>query len=183
MSLYIQKKKGFTVVELMVTISIIGILSTIAYASFSDAQEKSRNTKRVSDLKQVQVALEYYYAVNKSYPTTNGGYRSECPEWGAFSRDLVIPGLTPTYLPSLPSDPRMDKTANTSCYIYTSDGTNYYAFIAYRPSDLYTAPYTFSMYPELIDPRRDGGPNNSIIDGDGTAIIAWKVYSAGGVGY
>jgi len=177
-SLYKKKKQnGFTLVELLVVISIIGLLSTIVFSSFSRAREGSRVSKRVADLKQIENALELYYAVNKSYPITSG-WRSECNAWGGFAARDVIPGLVPQYMGTMPSDPGMDKVGNVSCYLYASDGTNY-ALLDHNVADLWTAPYTYQTYPELIDPARDSGPNNAIVDGSG--IWSWKIYRGAGV--
>ena len=63
-------RKGFTLIELLVVIAIIGILSSVVLASLSTARAKSRDGKRVSDLGQVQLALELYFDAYQSYPTT-----------------------------------------------------------------------------------------------------------------
>jgi general secretion pathway protein G len=60
---------GFTLIELLVVIAIIGILSSVVLASLNSARTKARDTRRVSDLKQIQVALELYYDANSKYPT------------------------------------------------------------------------------------------------------------------
>lgn len=166
--------KGFTVVELMVTISIIGILSTVTYASFSHAQKKSRIARRVSDLKQVQVALEYYYAVNKSYPNTNWEWKSPCSGWGSYTPNNMIPELVPNYIASIPSDPQTNASANTSCYIYASNGVDYF-FKAWNIAEFTAADYL--SRPELIDPAIDGGNDVQIVDG--ATPGGWKVYTPG----
>ena len=61
-------KKGFTLVELLVVISIIGLLSTIAIVSLGSARAKSRDTKRIADMKQISTALEQYYSDLGGYP-------------------------------------------------------------------------------------------------------------------
>ncbi|MFA6428608.1 MAG: prepilin-type N-terminal cleavage/methylation domain-containing protein [Candidatus Buchananbacteria bacterium] len=64
------KRKGFTLIELLVVIAIIGLLSTLAVISLNSARQKSRDARRLSDIKQVQTALELYYTDNNSYPAT-----------------------------------------------------------------------------------------------------------------
>jgi len=61
-------KKGFTLVELLVVISIIALLSTIAVVSLGSARAKARDTARIADMKQVSTALEQYYADQGGYP-------------------------------------------------------------------------------------------------------------------
>ncbi len=56
-----KNKKGFTLVELLVVIAIIGLLSTIAFISLNRARGKARDAKRISDVRQIQSALELYY--------------------------------------------------------------------------------------------------------------------------
>ena len=63
-------KKGFTLIELLVVIAIIGILSSVVLASLSTARQKSRDAKRISDVGQIQLALELYFDAYQSYPST-----------------------------------------------------------------------------------------------------------------
>lgn len=63
-----MKNKGFTLIELLVVIAIIGILSTLAVVSLNNARQKSRDAKRVSDIRQVQTSLELYFADSNAYP-------------------------------------------------------------------------------------------------------------------
>lgn len=83
-------KKGFTLIELLVVIAIIGILSSVVLASLSTARQKSRDAKRISDVGQVQLALELFFDANQSYATTG----------------LGIAGLTALkFLPQTPTPP------------------------------------------------------------------------------
>lgn len=61
-------KKGFTLIELLVVIAIIGILSSVVLASLNSARTKARDARRVSDIKQIQLALELYADANSKYP-------------------------------------------------------------------------------------------------------------------
>ncbi len=171
-----KDKKGFTVVELMVTISIIGILSTITFASFSQAQKRSRIAKRVSDLKQMQVAIEYYYAVNRAYPNTSGALQSECAVGGSLTVNNVIPGLVPNYIPRIPTDPKMVAAGSDSCYVYRSNGSDYYIMDS-NITEFSSADYLSQA--ALVDPARDGGSSTSVVDG--ATPTAWKVYSPGAI--
>ena len=62
-------KKGFTLIELMVVIAIIGILTAIITANFTTAKSKARDAKRVSDIAQLQLVLEQYFDKNSEYPS------------------------------------------------------------------------------------------------------------------
>jgi general secretion pathway protein G len=65
--------QGFTLIELMVTIGIIAILSAVLFASYNSAREQARDKLRMSDLKEVQVALELYKAQHGRYPAAGCG--------------------------------------------------------------------------------------------------------------
>jgi prepilin-type N-terminal cleavage/methylation domain-containing protein len=81
---------GFTLIELLVVISIIALLSSVALIAFQSARTKSRNVKRLSDMTQMNTALELYFATNKGYPSSASG---------------VPQGLQPQYASTLPLAP------------------------------------------------------------------------------
>jgi prepilin-type N-terminal cleavage/methylation domain-containing protein len=64
-----NKSKGFTIVELLIVIVVIGILATLVLVTFTGIQQKARDSKRKTDLGAVQAALESYYSSNNTYPT------------------------------------------------------------------------------------------------------------------
>lgn len=64
-----KDNRGFTLVELLVVIAIIGLLSTLAVVALQGARVKSRDAKRVADIKQVQTALELYSSEKGIYPS------------------------------------------------------------------------------------------------------------------
>lgn len=68
-----KTRKGFTLIELLVVIAIIGLLSTLAVIALNNARKKSRDAKRVADIKQVQTALEMYFNDKNAYPTCASG--------------------------------------------------------------------------------------------------------------
>ena len=61
-------KKGFTLIELLVVIAILGLLATVGLSSFRTSQLKGRDSKRKSNLSQIQKALEMYYNDYGQYP-------------------------------------------------------------------------------------------------------------------
>jgi prepilin-type N-terminal cleavage/methylation domain-containing protein len=63
-----KRNKGFTLIELLVVIAIIGVLSSVVLASLNSARQKSRDAKRISDISQIQLALELYFDTNGEYP-------------------------------------------------------------------------------------------------------------------
>lgn len=62
---------GFSLIELMVVISIIAILVALGSVSFTTAQKKGRDSRRRADMKATQNAFEQYFAVNGNYATCN----------------------------------------------------------------------------------------------------------------
>ena len=62
-------QKGFTIVELLIVIVVIGILAALVITTYNGIQQKGRNTERTTDIKAVQGQLEAYYAQNGRYPT------------------------------------------------------------------------------------------------------------------
>ena len=87
-------KYGFTLIELLVVIAIIGILASVVLASLNTARRKSRDARRLADIKQIQVALELYFDAKGEYPdaTANLAGADAC---GTGSRCM----------PAVPNDP------------------------------------------------------------------------------
>ena len=162
-----NSKNGFTLIELLVVIAIIALLSSVVMSSTSGARQITRDTVRISDMHTVQTALEMYYNDHNSYPTSSGLMRTECASsfWWLVqtTRDNVIPGLTPTYMATLPRDPMMIVSADRNCYLYTSDGNNY-KFIDWNLVDA-----DYFAHPTMNDPMRQWG--------------SWAVYSQGGISF
>jgi prepilin-type N-terminal cleavage/methylation domain-containing protein len=100
-----KNKNAFTLVELLISISIIGILTVIIAVSVAGAQRDGRDQRRIGDLKAIQNGAEQYYLLKGSYPTTINmpwtvnsqvtlqNWPSD-PKSGAYTTKFISPGST-----------------------------------------------------------------------------------------
>lgn len=105
---------GFTLLEILVVIVIIGILSTIGLRTFASSQLKGRDSRRKSDLHNISSALEAYYNDKGQYPAAGNGLILGCESnaaeactWGEiWQEDFNTTGVQNTvYMVELPADP------------------------------------------------------------------------------
>lgn len=114
----LKVKRGFTLIEMLVVISLIGILAALALVSFGASQKQARDTTRKSDLRQYQTALEMYGNL------TNGLFPSRTSAVSAYSTlcsDLNV-RLEPDIACS--EDPKVPADATYYTYKYISNGTS-----------------------------------------------------------
>lgn len=116
-------KKGFTLIELLVVIAIIALLSTLAVVALGSARQKSRDAKRLSDIKQIQTALELYFTDQNGYPSAPasalGGASASCLGANGFQAAAACTGTT--YMGLVPANP----LPNGTDYTYTSASSSY----------------------------------------------------------
>ncbi len=72
----LHPSKGFTLIELLVVVAIISVLSSIVMASLNSARAKGRDAKRISDLHNIQLALELYFDKFGTYQVAGTGWGS-----------------------------------------------------------------------------------------------------------
>ena len=114
---YASRQRGFTLIELLVVIAIIGLLSSVVLSSLNSARSKSRDARRLGDLKQLQTALELIF--DDTSP----------PEYP----DALTSLSSGDYIPALPTDPRTGSaylydnlsSANAACAIASGACTSY----------------------------------------------------------
>lgn len=102
-------KKGFTLIEILVTVVIIGVLTAVAIVSYTSINRRSRDVKRKADIEQVRQALEMYRSDNGTYPVVSGF--SDMSGLATF--------LVPDYLPTIPTDPQTTYTYQVKVNAYT----------------------------------------------------------------
>ncbi len=124
-----MKRRGFTLIELLVVISIIALLSSVVLASLSISRKKARDAKRVENVKQIMVSLEYYLDKTGRYPDNQendfvGFDTSSCDTNGNgkfFIEDLDTSGI----MKPVPRDP-LDITPKCG----VASGFGYYRYSA-----------------------------------------------------
>lgn len=150
--------RSFTLIELMVVLSIISLISSIVFASLSQVRMQGRDTRRLSEIKQISIALELYYADKGKYPDnqfdvpgtflyadsrhTNADpcnlpvCNAGVPFWSNLMGFLV-----PTYLPTIPLPPNNnggDGAMCANCDEYRYAANSYgrgYSICTYVASD------------------------------------------------
>lgn len=123
------KQAGFTLMELLVVIVLLGIIITLGLTSYTSSQKKSRDMRRKSDLRNISIVLEAYYTDKGRYPNSSVGKIMGCGTndtqecvWEAVFTDQY----STMYMQKLPGDPVTTRTyyyivgaQNKSFQIYT----------------------------------------------------------------
>ena len=95
-----RSRSAFTLIELLVVIAIIGILSSVVLASLSTARTKSRDARRISDVGQMQTALELYFDANQQYPA-----QAVAATVALNSAAMIAALQTNGFIPQIPTTP------------------------------------------------------------------------------
>lgn len=144
-----MKTRGFTLVEMIVVVSVIAILASMGMFGYMQAGKKSRDIDRQADLKTLKVAVELYKQKNGRYP-------AGCNGPGAWSGQIgttyacsggsgqYIVGLAPGYIRFLPQDKRLNGTNSGYAYYVNALGTSY-KMIAYRSVESEVVDYTHAL--------------------------------------
>jgi len=99
-------KKGFTLVELVIVLAIIGIFTAVVFGSITTSRSSARDNSRIADMKTIQLALALYYDVYRAYPANLS----------------TLAASDQKFLPSIPVDPQ---TKAQYEYSVTSDSRKY----------------------------------------------------------
>ncbi|VAX22945.1 General secretion pathway protein G [hydrothermal vent metagenome] len=111
-----HRRKGFTLIEVLVVVVILGILATVIVPRIMGRPEEARRTKAMMDIKSIETSLNLYRIDSGSFPSTEQGLSAlvEKPTTGVIPRKWRIDG----YLKKLPKDPWGGD------YIYLSPGSS-----------------------------------------------------------
>ncbi|MDD4901407.1 MAG: prepilin-type N-terminal cleavage/methylation domain-containing protein [Patescibacteria group bacterium] len=122
-----KNNRGFSLTELMVSVSIIGSIATLAGAQMDDILPLARDAQRKANIHQVQTALNLYYDDHGQYPITASNEPSVA---GWQSIVPILESADQMYVPEMPRDP-----LDTGEYVfkYWSDGQKFK--IAYETED------------------------------------------------
>lgn len=135
-----KKQTGFTIVELLIVIVVIGILAAIVITTFTGVQKRARDSERKSDLQALSSQMEVYFADNSKYPTlanmNDSAWRSanlkglkaealaDPSAPGTQSLAATAPAAdsatyTYSYIPLTDADAACDNTTGNECVKYT----------------------------------------------------------------
>lgn len=118
-----NNEKGFTLIELLVVIAIIGVLSSIVLASLNNARKKSRDVRRISDVKQIQLALELYFdGQGGAYPASSATCTGTPTAADGENHGLQVLA-NKGYIPQIPRDPLSSASAPI-CYRYAAPASS-----------------------------------------------------------
>jgi general secretion pathway protein G len=112
-----KQEEGFTLIEIMVVILILGLLATIVVQSLRGATDKAKRAKASADVAELKTGLDRYYLDNGFYPTSDQGLLAltSRPSSGRVPANYEEGG----YIQRLPADPWGNP------YVYQSNGSTY----------------------------------------------------------
>ena len=162
-----QHNHGFTIVELLIVIVVIGILAAITIVAYNGVQNRAKNSLRKSDIAAITKALELYYIDNGRFPAGSGSTTINA-SWSTTadaSWQNLATALAP-YMAKLPADP----VSTPGTAVTSSAGYNY---AYYANTSTFCNAAVGKMY--ILVYRLEGAPREDTFIGDctGTQQLAY----------
>lgn len=178
-----KSNKGFTLVELLVAISIVAVIGAIGVVTYSTTQKTARISKRVQDLKALGNAIELYKLQTGKYPKYDVNFGGGTVCFGNIPPNPPDPPFTPTYMTVVPADPldAGNNSTGTSCYQYRSslDQTEFkirtHPTLTQAVTNNEMTSNDFKQQPNLVDPTSDGGYDCTLDLSQ--PVTRWAIYS------
>jgi general secretion pathway protein G len=158
-----KRQGGFTLIEMVIVIAVVGILMGIAFNGIRGVQSSARDTKRVADLRSVQSYLELYFNKCGHYPGNSSCEVADIAEWNVAAGGGLKQILESTVANSgdIPDDPFSTRSGTGAVhYEYETDANN--------------AEYVIGAMMEKTPPR--GGATGTIHGLDCTESATNKIY-------
>ena len=114
--------QGFTLVELMIAVAVIGILATLSYSSYAGYARRGRTVEALAELSTVRVRLEQYYQDNRNYGSTASVCGVTMPAGAAFTYtcNWSTGGTSQTFLVTATGR----ASVGMNGFVYTVDDSN-----------------------------------------------------------
>lgn len=116
-----RSKSGFTIVELLIVIVVIGILALIIIVSYNGTQNRANDSRRLSDMQSIRQSLEAYKTINGAYPAVTGANQdSSWYETSYITGSFLNPLTSNGTVGKVPVDPINNSTYFYRYYLYSA---------------------------------------------------------------
>lgn len=116
-----KRSTGFTIVELLIVIVVVGILAAITVVAYNTVQSRARDNVRKADIANLAKGIEQYYAVNGHYPMSSGW----CTQYSGASYIAAFTAELEPYMKNIPLDPTYKQTHQDYFYRNFNDQSYY----------------------------------------------------------
>ncbi|MFA6198448.1 MAG: type II secretion system protein [Patescibacteria group bacterium] len=124
--------KGFTLIELLVTIAIVALLTTLGLVSLNNARQKTRDTKRWSDIRVLQSAIEVCTNNGGNVPLVNTTVWNDLLTAPCGNGENLGTYMASQAIPIPPLNSTCTNAPSGDCYMYCATGGRYVLYTTYE---------------------------------------------------